>query len=58
MLIDFRQKGREGERERNINVREKHGSAASSSAPGRDQTHNLGLCPERESNLLPFGSQD
>ena len=44
MFIDFRERGREkesGERERNIDVREKHPSAASRMHPNRDQAHNL-----------------
>ena len=53
LLIDFRGRGREGERERNINVRE-ISMVASSSCPSGDQTHNLGTCPDWESNWQPF----
>ena len=41
---------REG-RERNIDVREKHQSVASHTALMEDQTRNLGMCPDWESNL-------
>ena len=27
-------------------------------APTRDQTHNLGMCPDQELNPPPFGVQD
>ena len=62
ILIDFREGGRErkreqererereGEREeRDINMREKHGGAAS---------HNLGMCPDRGSNPQPSSVWD
>ena len=52
MCIDFREEWGQRERERNISrlppVR----------APTRDQTHNLGMCPDRVSNLQPFGVRD
>ena len=41
MLIDFRERGREGERERNIDVREKYCLVASLYAPTGDQTCDL-----------------
>ena len=49
MFIDFREREevRQREGERNISVREKHWSIASLSAPTRDWTHNLGMCPDR-----------
>ena len=48
MLFDFR------ERERNIDVREKHWSVASCKHPNQDQTRNLGMGPDQESNLWLF----
>ena len=45
-----RGEGREKERRRNINAREKQGSAVSCTSPNRDQTCNLGMCPDWESN--------
>ena len=60
MLIDSREWGREGKRERNINGREKHQVVASCTwwDWNWDQTHNLGMCPDRESNLQRFGFGD
>ena len=58
MFIDFRERNREGERERNINVKGKHPSAAPVHAWTGHRTHNLGMCPGRELNLQPFGAQD
>ena len=43
--------------ERNINVREKHQSVAFPTPTG-DQTCNLGMCPDWESNQGPYGLQD
>ena len=55
-LIDRgREDGRGRKKERNINVREKHGSVASHMYPDWDQTHNLGRCSDQKSNLQPFG---
>ena len=49
MFTDFREEGgRKRERERNINVREKHWSVT------WDQTHNLGMCPDQKLNPWPF----
>lgn len=45
-MIDFR----EGERERSMDVREKHGLVA---RPDR----SLGVCPDQELNLKPFSVQ-
>lgn len=52
-FIDFREKGRKREREkhRNIDVRDKHGSAASCT----HQTRNIGMCLDQESNQQIFG---
>ena len=47
----FIERGREGERERNINV------VASCVPPTGDLAHNPGMCPDWESNQRPFGSQ-
>ena len=45
MLIVFRERGREGEREE-----EKHRLVAFRMHSDRgDQTHNLGMCPDQES---------
>ena len=50
MLIDFRERGREGEREG-----EMHRSVASPTYPTRDRTHNLVMCLDQEANRQPFG---
>ena len=42
---------------RNIDVQEKHWSAASSTPPTGDVAPNPGMCPDWESNLWSFGSQ-
>ena len=42
--------GREGERERNIDVWETHGSVASPLPPTRYLAHNPGMCHDTESN--------
>ena len=59
MLIDFREKGREGERQRNIDVREKTstGCLLVHTLTG-DQFSNAGRCPNQESNPRPFSLQD
>ena len=44
------------ERERNTDMKEKHWSVASCTAPTGDWTCYLGMCPDREFNRLPFGS--
>ena len=46
----FLEQGREGERERNINVR-------LPVTPRGDLAHNPHMCPDWESNGWPFGSQ-
>ena len=43
--IDFRERGGEGERETDIDVREKH-QLSLILAPIGDRTLNLGMCPE------------
>ena len=51
--------GGEGrERERNIDVKEKHQSIASHMCPTRSWTCNLGICPEWGSNATPFCLQE
>ena len=53
-----REKGREEEGERNIDVR-KTSMVACCMPPTRDQTHNPGMCPEWESNSpFAFGTTD
>nr|KAF6450419.1 hypothetical protein HJG59_008313 [Molossus molossus] len=42
--------------ERNIYVREKHLSSASCMPSTGDLAHNLGMCPEWESNRCPLGA--
>ena len=52
-LFIFRERGRKGETEG-----EKHQCrVASHVAPTGDLAHNPGMCPDRESNWRPFGSQ-
>ena len=58
MFIDFLEREEGGERERNIDVGQKHPSAASVCTPTRDHTWNLGTCPDQESNPQAFGAQD
>ena len=61
MLIDFREKRREGrregegERERYIDVRNINGLSLALNVT-KDWTHNLGMCPNWESNLQSFGA--
>ena len=45
---------KEKRREREITVREKYLSVASHTG---DRTLNLGMCPDQESNLRPFGAR-
>ena len=49
---------REAERQIDIDVKEKHQSVDSSRRPNQDSTHNLGVCPDWELNLQPFGVWD
>ena len=58
MSIDFREE-RKGEREREPSMWERNiDRPPPIHAPTRDQTHNLGMYPDQESNLQPFGVQD
>ena len=52
-----RDEGKEKEKETNIDVKEKHWMVVSHMSPTRDLAHNPGMCPDRESNQQPFGSQ-
>ena len=56
-LFIFRERGREGERERNTDVQEIHGSVAYHIPSTGHLIHNPGMCPDWESNQQPFGSQ-
>ena len=58
MFIDFRKRGREGERQKDIDVREKHQSVSSRTHPDTGLNHSLAMCPDWELNLQPFGTQD
>ena len=49
--------GREKERERNMDVWEKHWSVASHMPPTGDLSQNPGMCPDWELNQWPFGLQ-
>ena len=55
MYVFKRGEGRE--KERDISVREIHGSVASHTPPAGDLACNPGMCPDGESNLRPFSSQ-
>ena len=61
-LISERQERRKREREEGMErgrEREKHQNInwlPPIRGPTGDQTHNLGVCPHRESNLQPFGA--
>ena len=61
MLIDFRKKGREtdrqsdGETERETSIWERNiDRLPPTHSPTRDQNLNLGMCPHRGSSLQPF----
>ena len=47
-------RGKEREREGNINVQEKHQLVAFHTPLTRDLARNPGMCPDHESNLQPF----
>ena len=61
MLIDFRERRREREgrrdRQTEIDVRNIN-QLPFVCTPTRDPTHNLGMCPDRESNPQTFGVKD
>ena len=50
----MRREGRKRERERNINVPEKHQLVASCAPPTGYLAHNPGMCPDWESNQGTF----
>ena len=55
MFIDLWERGRKREK----HVCEKHWSVASHAFPNRgNQTGNLGMCPDQESDPQPFGAWD
>ena len=56
-LFIFREKGRDDERERNIDVQEIHQLAASHTPPTRNLAYNPGMCPNQVSHWPPFSSQ-
>ena len=56
-LFIFRERGREGDRETNTDVWEKHWSVASCMPPTGDLACNPGMCPDWELNWWPFGPQ-
>ena len=45
-----KREAREKERERNIDVQEKHQSVASPMLPAGNLAHNPGMCPDQELN--------
>ena len=53
-----RERGRGKERERMGGEREKHQSIAAPTYRDWDPTYHLSMCPDRESNLQPFGVPD
>ena len=56
-LAGFKERGREGQRDRNIDVRGKHPVVAFCTRPTGDQTCNLDMCRDWESNPRSFGLQ-
>ena len=56
-LFTFRERGREGEREGNIDVRNINWLPLAHTVT-RDQTHSPGMCPDGESNQAPFSLWD
>ena len=57
-LFIFKIGGREKQRERNIDVWEKHLSVAYSTSPAGDLERKPDMCSDQESNLQPFDLQD
>ena len=53
-LFIFRERGREGERERNTDVRENIDQLPLTHALTGDKTCNPGMCPDQELNKRPF----
>ena len=62
MFVDFRERGREGERERERNIdetlRETLICFPSYAPRNGDWNRNLGMCPDCGSNPEPFGLYD
>ena len=52
------ERGRRREREKNIDMTEKHRLVASHTHLTKEQTHNPGTIPDRKLNLRPFGDRD
>ena len=58
MLIDFTERGREGEGDREKHKCKREISiGAFHTCPNRNQTCNPGVCPDQELNLRPFSSR-
>nr|KAF6425216.1 hypothetical protein HJG59_009259 [Molossus molossus] len=55
LLVSEREEGRERERDRNTDARE-HQLTTSCMAPIGDRAHNLGMCPDRDTNRRPLGT--
>ena len=59
MLVDFSEREREGEREREISMWERNIDwLPLVQALNRNQTQNQDMCPDQESNLQHFGLWD
>ena len=56
-LFSERKEGREKERDKSINVWEKHQLVVSHTPTTGDLSCSPGMCPDRESNQRPFGLQ-
>ena len=57
LILETGEEGREKERERNMNVREKRGSVSSCTCPSGDLARNPGMCPDWELNPQPLRLQ-
>ena len=57
LIIIFSLIPEKGERERNIDMRQKHQLPLTRTLTG-DETCNWGMCPDREQNPPPFGLRD
>ena len=56
ILFIYFQRGKGRKKERNINEQDERGLVASHMFPSGDLPHNLGMCPDQESNQQPSGS--
>ena len=54
IYLFFKERGREEERERNIDVHGIRGLVAFHTPPTGDLAHNPGMCPDWESNQIPL----